>query len=144
MRLRSGLSLPPTAGPPTNKHEVARAKRVCVPVGLHFWRPASPVARWDVMRKPGVISPAILQAPVSGTNHVDVIRVLASEQAMSRLSESLYSKFSQNRELTGKYRQEPPSEAIGAIDRSRAQFNEAYLEDLVSWSGRRWGVRRWR
>ena len=26
---------------------------------------------------------------------------------------------------------------------TRAQFNEAYLEDLVSWSGRRWGVRRY-
>ena len=68
---------------------------------------------------------------------------IASEQAINRLSGYRW-EFPQNRELTGKYRQEPPSEAIGAIDRSRAQFNEAYLEDLVSWSGRRWGVRRWR
>ena len=68
---------------------------------------------------------------------------IASEQAINRLS-GYRREFPQNRELTGKYRQEPPSEAIGAIDRSRAQFNEAYLEDLVSWSGRRWGVRRWR
>ena len=51
---------------------------------------------------------------------------LASEQAINRLSER-WPDFPQNREITGKYRQEPPcqrsccgrrpsSEAIGAID----------------------------
>jgi hypothetical protein len=51
---------------------------------------------------------------------------IASEQAINRLS-GHWSKFPQNRETTGKYRQEPPSEAIGPIDRSRTQFNETYL-----------------
>ena len=63
---------------------------------------------------------------------------IASEQAINRLSGYRW-EFPQNRELTGKYRQEPPSEAIGAIDRSRAQFNEAYLEDLVFVVGKKVG-----
>jgi hypothetical protein len=63
---------------------------------------------------------------------------IASEQAINRLSDAgtgIPSEQGINREVSAR-----ASEAIGAIDRSRAQFNEAYLEDLVSWSGRRWGV----
>ena len=60
-------------------------------------------------------------------------RKVHSAIGKSRRGTLAIAKFPQNRELTGKYRQEPPSEAIGAIDRSRAQFNEAYLEDLVVW-----------
>ena len=117
--------------------------------------------RPSLMRSPVPPTAQYVQRAAPSNCYGNSMDAIASEQAFNRLSDK-----PQNRLLTG-YRTKPvrsrffkaglcclagipseqginrevsarASEAIGAIDRSRAQFNEAYLEDLVSWSGRRW------